>query len=229
MVFLISPPIFFETFANLLIIIFYFNYFLRILQTIPVVVINLLQVFMVFLISEPVFLKHLPVDRFLIWTGRTTGSNTFRLANPEVGMGNKLEYNNFRYSREAGCSHYDAAGKSILGKRRIEEYLNKEDPIKHVHFLKLKKQKTSMSIKPHHGEAPNKILVKRITEKDNNVSEESNLIPKLENPIKPSAIRDFPPGCGRYASPVAPLSYKSFPQKFLTPPVSASPYYISSN
>lgn len=61
MVFLISPPIFFETFANLLIIIFYFNYFLRILQTIPVVVINLLQVFMVFLISEPVFLKHLPV------------------------------------------------------------------------------------------------------------------------------------------------------------------------
>eukprot|EP00253_Pinus_taeda_P015100 PITA_15100 len=164
-----------------------------------------------------------------------------RLAIPEVGMGNQTEYNILRYSAEADCSHYDAAGKiilgthydaagkTILGKRKIEENPNMDNSLKHVHLSKLKKQKPGKTVNPDHSEVLNKIVGKRIIEKDNNRSEESNLIPELKKPTKPSAVRDFRPGCGRYTSAVAPVNYKCLPQKIFTPPVSDFACYTSTN
>jgi len=65
-----------------------------------------------------IFMKHLPG----IWPGicgsfsirGTVGDNTFWLANPEVGMGKRAQFNMLINSGEAHCSHTDDSSKSIL-------------------------------------------------------------------------------------------------------------------
>ena len=66
---------------------------------------------------------------------------------------------------------------------------------------------------------------KTIIEEDHKGQVGSVHVPKLQKLVKLCAVHDFPPGCGRYASLVAPESYISLPQRCLILPVSTSGDY----
>ena len=86
------------------------------------------------------------------------------------------------------------------------------------------------SINPRRNEALKRVLGKTIIEEDHKGHVGSVHVPKLQNgqgSVKLCAVRDFPPGCGRYASLVAPESYISLPYRCLILPVSTSEDYSS--
>lgn len=87
----------------------------------------------------------------------------------------------------ADCSHYDETVNTVLGKSMIEEDRNMDDPVKHVHLH-------GKSVNLLHSEALKIFLgtiILGIIERYNNGSEESDHIPKLKKPIKPSASGIF--------------------------------------